>query len=55
MNTEIIKKQAKLAGAYLQSKGIELSHSNCLHLIACINGFKNWQTLKPTLKNNEIK
>jgi hypothetical protein len=46
---ENIKLQASILKSYLLTKEIDLSHTSCLHAIAKIHGFKNWNTLKGLL------
>lgn len=45
----IIKNQAVALKAFLSEKNINLPQTTCLHAIAVINGYKNWNTLNAIL------
>ena len=50
LNT-IIKKQASALKTFLSEKNIHLPQTTCLHAIAVINGYKNWNTLNALLSD----
>ncbi|HAU0369115.1 TPA: hypothetical protein JBF73_07855 [Legionella pneumophila] len=45
MSIDKVKKQATILKEYLKEANIEMSHSSCLHAVAKIHGYKNWNTL----------
>ena len=47
----IIKKQATALKTFLSEKNIDLPQTTCLHAIAVINGYKNWNTLNAVLSD----
>jgi len=51
LTIEKVKEQAKILKTYL-SIDREISHSSCLHAIAKINGYNDWNTMQAMLKTN---
>ncbi len=49
MNIEAAKKQATILKEYISKTNQGISHSACLHAIARINGWENWNTFKAVL------
>lgn len=40
--SDTVKKQASALKNFLSEKNINLPHTTCLHAIAAVNGYKNW-------------
>jgi len=50
---ESVKLQAKASGAYLKEQGFEVSHSQCLELMARAHGYEDWNTASAMMKRRQ--
>ena len=48
-----VKNQAKILKHYLQQNNASISHSSCLHAIALIHGYTNWNTMFAMLEKDK--
>ena len=48
------KRQAELLKKYLNEKEIEIGHSQCLHAVSRMYGYKDWNTFSAVIKKLEL-